>query len=200
MTERLPEWLFEGRITIYTLLAVCLVFLLFVWKQTPRKGYLVACVVLLALIGLYFLLDVLVQTDKEQITHAFREMSAGVQTRNIDRIFANVSDTYNRHGMNKSAFKAAADGVIRGRQVDEVKVWAFEFEPDYKRKESAADERENLAKVSFMAKPVASDGISIYRVEAVMHRDSDGKWRMQSWDVFDPYRNETRPLGVPGVP
>ncbi len=200
MTDWLPEWLFEGSLTVYAALAVAAGFLLVVWKQTPRKAYLVGAGVLLALIGVYYLLDVLVQTDREKIAHAFEEMSVGVRTRDVNRIFAQVSDGYNRHGMNKAAFRQASASVIDGRHVDEVRIWGFEFPADYKKKESASDPRENSARVSFMAKPISNNQIGLYRVDAVMHRDADGQWRMQSWEVFDPYHESTSAQAVPGVP
>jgi hypothetical protein len=196
----LPEWLFEGQLTVYAVLAVALAFTLMAWKQTPRRSYLAVCVSLAALIGFYFLLDILVQTDREQIKNSAQEMSAGVKAHDINRIFAQVSDTYNRHASTKAEFRSASEGVIGPRLVEEMAVWGWEFTPDYKSKESASDARENLAHVRFMAKPTGASGTSIYLVDAVMHRDTDGKWRLQSWEVFDAFHNETSPLKVPQVP
>jgi len=55
-------------------------------------------------------------------------------------------------------------------------------------------------RVRFMAKPVGANGQNIFLVDAVMHLDSDGKWRLQSWEVFDPFHNGTTPVTVPEVP
>jgi hypothetical protein len=200
VTEWLPEWLFEGRPLVYAALLGALVFLAFVWKQTPRSGYLVTGGVLAAVIGLYFLLDVLVETDREQIEHSVADMTAAVEARNVDRIFSHVSESYNRHGMNKAGFRSAVTGVVDGRHVDRIAVWGWEFAPDYKTKESASDPRDNVGRVRFMAKPVGPDGQNLYQVDAVMHRDADGKWRLQSWEVFDPFHNSTAPMAVPYVP
>jgi hypothetical protein len=200
MVQMLPEWLFEGQLVVYAALAAAIVFLALVWKQTPRKGYMVGICVLAALIGLYYLLDVLVQTDREQISDAIHEMSAGVEARSVNRIFDEVSDTYNRHGMTKESFRQVVSGVIGARHVDRVAMWRCEFAPDYKRKESESDTRETIAKVRFQAKPEAANGQNLYQVDAVFHRDSDGKWRLQSWEVFDPFHNDATPLKVPEVP
>jgi hypothetical protein len=197
MPEWVPEWLFEGQLTVYAVLAVSLVFMLVIWKQTPRKAYVWCSVVLAVLIGLYFLMDLLVETDREQITHAVQEMSAGVQARNVEQIFAQVSDSYNRHGSNKAGFKSAVSGVITGQHVDRVALWAFEFARDYKQKDSPSLERSNVAKVAFMAKPEGPGGASLYRVDAVMHRDADGKWRMQSWEASDAFHEGSTAIRVP---
>jgi hypothetical protein len=198
MPEWLPDWLFEGRLTVYAVLAVSLVVVLVIWKRTPRKAYLFASLALAALIGLYFLMDLLVKTDREQITNAFQEMSAGVEAHDVDRIFKQVSETYNRHNSNKAAFRGASTGVIEGHQVDKITVWAFEFAPDYKQKDSPSAERSNVAKVGFMVRADTPNGQMPYRVEAVMHRDTDGQWRMQSWEVFT-FPNGDTPQRVPGL-
>jgi hypothetical protein len=200
MTAWLPEWLFEGQLLIYAILAAALVFLTIGWKQTPRKSYLVGIIALAVLLVLYYVLDLVVVTDREQIRHALNEMSAGVEARSIGRIFDNVSDTYNRHGMSKEAFRQVCTGVINARHVDRVAMWGCEFAPGYKQRESQSDARETIAKVRFQAKPEGASGVSLYQVDAVFHRDTDGKWRLQSWEVFDPYHNDSGPLRVPDVP
>ncbi len=200
MIDWLPEWLFEGQLTIYAVLAVALIFLMIVWKQTPRTGYIVGILALIALISLYFVLDFTVQTDREQITNAVKEMSAGVQSGDVNRIFDNISDSYNRHAMDKATFRGLCNGVISSHVVDQVVVWGWDFPPDYKQKESEADKRENIAHVTFMAKPVGAQGQNLYQIEAVMHRDADGRWRLQSWEAFDPFHNSTGPIPVPYVP
>jgi hypothetical protein len=197
MIERLPEWLFEGQLIVYAILGAALVFLLIIWKQTPRKSYLIGVIALAALIGLYYLLDLFVVTDREQIASAIQELSAGVEAHNVDRIFAQVSDTYNRHGMSKPMFRQTVASIIEGGHVDRVVMWRCDFAPDYKQKESESDPRETVAKVRFQAKPVAANGQNLYEVHAVFHRDSDGKWRLQSWEVFDPFHNDTTPVSMP---
>jgi hypothetical protein len=199
MSAWLPEWLFEGQLLIYAILAAALVFLTIVWRQTPRKSYLAGIIALAVLIVLYYALDMLVVTDREQIRHALNEMSAGVEARSIGRIFDNVSDTYNRHGMTKESFRQVSTSVINGRHVDRLAIWGFEFAPDYKQKESQSDARETVAKVRFQAKPEGANGTNLYQVDAVFHRDTDGKWRLQSWEVFDPF-HESGALMVPEVP
>jgi hypothetical protein len=196
----LPEWLFEGQLTVYAVLAVALIFLIVIWKQTPRKAYLVGCILVAVLIGLYALLDFLVQTDREQIMHSVQEMSAGVEGHDVNRIFSQISETYNRHGMDKASFRRASASVIDSREVEQMVVWGYEFGPDYKSKESPSEERATRAIVRFMAKPTGAHGTNLFQVEAVMHRDSaDGVWRLQSWEVFDPF-HEGAPVVVPQVP
>jgi hypothetical protein len=199
MSAWLPEWLFEGQLLIYAILAAALIVLTIVWKQTPRKSYLAGIIALAVSIVLYYVLDRAVVTDREQIVHALNEMSAGVEARSIGRVFDNVSDTYNRHGMSKESFRQVSSSVINGRHVDRLAIWGFEFASDYKQKESQSDARETVGRVRFQAKPEGANGTNLYQVDAVFHRDTDGKWRLQSWEVFDPF-HETGPLKVPEVP
>jgi hypothetical protein len=183
----LPDWLFEGQFTVYGILLAALICLVFIWKTTPRTAYAIGCIIVAALLLLYLLLDFTVETDREQITHSIQEMSAGVQEHNVNRIFDHVSDKYSRNGMDKETFRGITKGLITSNAVDQVIIWGWEFPGDYKRKESESDARENIARVNFMAKPVGQQGIGLYYIEATMHRDADGKWRLQDWKAFDPY-------------
>jgi ketosteroid isomerase-like protein len=197
MIEWLPEWLFEGQFLVYAILIATLIFMGIVWKQTPRRAYAVTVFVLVGLIALYCLLDFLVETDHEQITHAISEMSAGVQAKDVNRIFDSVSKDYNRHGLDKDGFRQMTSSVITGNIVDRVAIWGYDFAPDYKEKSSPSDARENIAHVNFMAKPVGGDKGMTYLIKAVMRRDADGKWRMQSWEAYDAYHESKEPLHVP---
>ena len=60
------DWLFEGQTTAYILLAAVLICFFFVYWQYRRKVWLIAMLVVIALLGVYALLDRLVETDYEQ--------------------------------------------------------------------------------------------------------------------------------------
>ena len=72
-------------------------------------------------------------------------MSAGVEAHNVDQ---HLQPRYRRPitatALSKAALPAARPrGVIDPRLVDQMAVWGWEFPPDYKKKESASDAREN---------------------------------------------------------
>ncbi|HMC64028.1 MAG TPA: hypothetical protein VKI65_03745, partial [Gemmataceae bacterium] len=115
------DWLFEGLSAVYLLLATAAVILLVVWWRTRRRKYAVVIGVIAALAGAYYLLDIAVETDREQIQRKVQELAAGVHEHRLERTFAQVSDSFRRRGRTKEAFRQAADQVI-GR-VREVRVW-----------------------------------------------------------------------------
>ena len=64
------DWLFEGHWYIYTVLALLALFFLWFWWQNRTRFWLIGLTVFLALIGIYWLLDILVETGREQIKHS----------------------------------------------------------------------------------------------------------------------------------
>src|SRR5262245_16720094 len=111
----MPRWLAEEPTTVYTILgALALIVLALGWKfrdhtipigsgkdrrKPPRSlsalalsGLIVA--LLAALAGGVRLIDYLVITDREQIEQAVREMAAGVNERNTERVFRHVARTF----------------------------------------------------------------------------------------------------------
>jgi hypothetical protein len=215
MVEWLPEWLFEGQLTVYAVLGAAFVFLFALWKKHRRRAYLVAWCVPVALVVVYLALDILVETDREQITRVFQEIAAEKTLRDLslkaqdgyapivpvdyDRIFSHVSDSYNRHGMNKDELQQVARATSSFQNIT---VSDFEFPPGYKEKESPADERENIARVRFLLKLSVANGMweNVSAIEAVMHRDADGRWRVQTWEAFDPKRTPETVVRVPNLP
>jgi hypothetical protein len=208
--DRLPEWLFEGQLAVYATLGAALIVLIVIRQRMPRTVYLIAFVVVAALTGLYGLLDALVETDREQITHVFQQMAAPreppaersqvpFEEIDYDRIFMHVSDRYNRHGVDKPVLRSIAGAMQDCRQVS---VRGFEYAPGYKQKESPSDERETIAQVRFMVQFATGRGMRqfVYVIKAVMHRDADGEWRLQNWEAFDPVHDLEVSVKVTGLP
>ena len=74
------DWLFEGWLEIYILLAV-LAFarILAVWPFR-RKVWLITLFSVIALIGVYWLLDRLVETDREQIERKLTALAVAMHS------------------------------------------------------------------------------------------------------------------------
>jgi hypothetical protein len=180
------DWLFEGRLAVYLFLAVVAVILLGLWWRDRRRGWLFGVAAVGVLIGIYFLLDRLVETRSEQISRKLQEMAAGVKAGDTERIFLHVSDRFTFAGLNKAAFQAAVDRILQARRVTDLAI--FDFQP--------LDER---GRVFFRAKPIGDEqGLNIaYIVRAQFVRDPDGQWRLQSFEVFNPVVNTNTPMQVP---
>jgi hypothetical protein len=141
-----------------------------------------AILVLALLAGGVWLTDRLVETDEEQIEHAVREMAEGARTRDVDRVFRHVSESFrSRQGNDKERFKDFARQHIN-HGIEDVPVWDFHFEDVSRPKRTAS--------VSFLFKV---KGVRIGRAqefsarcEAKFHLDPDGQWRLQSFQLLNP--------------
>jgi ketosteroid isomerase-like protein len=196
------DWLYEGRPAVYVLLGGAAALLLVVWKRTPRRVYLQAAAACLVLLGVYYLLDRQVETDREQISRKITEMAGAVQARDLDRIFRHISESFRLGGADRAAFRREVENVFSRNLVERVEVWNFQFPDDFREKRGSGPAAEESARVEFFAKPFGgvADNATYYLVRARMRRDPDGQWRLQTYQVFNPYSGSNEPLVVPHLP
>jgi hypothetical protein len=205
------DWLFEGRLSVYLVLAAVGVVVAALWARSgfvvvsdqntrgargsePSKRRLtppaIALGVLLVLALGYFLLDRLVETRNEQIERKLQEMARAVKKGDVDRIFSHISEQFLFRGLDKARFRRFVEGVRNNGDVDEMAVWDIKF-PD------------NSAKVEFRAKPTGNrlpaGGFQVI-VHAEFVRDSDGQWRLKGFEVFNPIVESKTPLPIPQLP
>ncbi len=201
----MSDWLFEGRPTVYVILAAAAVLLFVAWWQARKRPWLYATVAFLALIGVYFLLDRAVETDREQIVRKVEEMSAAVHDRNVERIFVHVSEQFRLGNSDRAAFRALAERAIRGGQVTEVKAWDFQFPDDFRGTERRTvrgrPEELPVARVQFRIHP-EGPGLSNaqFLVRATFVRDPDGQLRLLDFQLFNPFVDQNSPMQIPQLP
>jgi len=170
------DWLYEGRQAVYLVLACLAVLFVALWTRNRKRRWLYLAAVPLVLIGVYFLLDRLVETRREQIGRKLNEMAAAVRARDVGRILDHTSERFRWEqgsSPDKATFRRKVEEAVRTGLVSEVVVWAIEpnAEP---------------GRVTFMAKP---KGASVpdhpgFPCEAEFVQDLDGQWRMARLAVF----------------
>jgi hypothetical protein len=181
------DWLFEGRLLVYVVLVLVGLAFLFFWYRDSRRRrfwlYPVALMVLLA--GVYFLLDRLVETRREQIGRKLQEMAVAVKKGDVSRIFEHISDQFRLGGLNKAAFRKSVEGYLNRGEVDDLEIWNVQFLDDEGR-------------VAFHAKPKGrlpgTDAFYLVRAQFVLE---NGQWRLHSFQVFNPYSDSNTPLDIP---
>jgi hypothetical protein len=189
------DWLFEGRLTVYLLLATAGVLFAGLWWRDREPNWLMGAGAALLLIVVYFLLDRLVETGREQIPNNLQAMARGVKERRADDVLAHVSERFELEGLDKKAFAEAVREALKQRVVDDLYLTAIEFE------KWPPDEGQP-ARVSFntTAKNVRAyggQGDALVRCEAEFVRDPDGRWRMKGLKVFSPPNADT-PMSLRG--
>src|SRR5438874_237613 len=114
------DWLVEGWLSVYVILLTAAIILFAVWWRMRERRSLIAVAVAVGLVGLYALLDRLVETPYEQMVRKVRAMAAGAEKRDPASLNEHVADAFNFQGMGKGAFLAVANSRIRAGDVREV--------------------------------------------------------------------------------
>jgi hypothetical protein len=177
------DWLFEGRASVYAILAALIVFLLLVWWQTRKRWLLLGVAVAVAMIGLYALLDKTVETDREQIVRKVQEMAAAVNARDLDGLFENISDNFRSpQGKDKQQLRDTVANYLQMGMVSNVRVWDIVCEDTPSREHPPA-------RVFFRAK--AESGRELLAdCEATFDYDAQHGWRLRSIRLLKPQTTE----------
>jgi hypothetical protein len=186
------DWLFEGRLTVYLILGGLAFLSLLLYSRERKQLWAWVGVAFLALVGLYFLLDRLVETGREQVARKLNEMAAAVKTRDTEALFRNISEKFHFGLLDRASFRQAVERALRDRWVDEILVWDIEDKAEW-------SSSSNSARVTFQSKPVGAVNPErmFFRVESDFVRDPDGQWRLAGFQVFNPAVNTNEPLDIP---
>jgi len=177
------DWLFEGHTAVYVVLITLVVFLFVVWWQTRKRWWLLGVAVAAGLIGLYVLLDRMVETDREQIVRKVQEMAAAVNARNLDALFANISDEFRSpNGKTKEALRSDVESYLSSGTVSTVKVW------DIVCVERPSPENSPVH-VFFSAKAEGMREL-LADCDATFDFDPQSGWRLQSIRLLQPQSTE----------
>jgi len=186
------NWLADSAPLVYMLLGTAAVILAVVWWRTRRGWFLIGTGVLGLLVGSIFLLRAWYPSDSEQLIHAVQDMSAALHARNMDRIFAHISDNFGFHRHAKPEFRRLCEEVLHRRDVTECVVWDFVPEE--------VSRARGTGKLSFNVKPRGNwgSGAEFYLCKAEFVLEADGQWRMKTFEIFNPYVDTSHPMDIPG--
>src|SRR5262249_10071792 len=183
----MPDWL-TPVVIVLSLVALAL-FVAF-WTSRQRK-YLAGVVAALALVVVAYVIAHLLPTDRKAIESAIDDMACGVRNRNPDQIFAHFAKDFRFRSLTREKFRERAEPFVRGGAVEEVRILGFDkFE--FSRAEKKAD-------LEFRVKPFSSlTGDTLYYVcRARFVLGGDGKWRLQSFDLYNPFMDSQRAIAIP---
>lgn len=190
----MPYWLVEGDLTLYAILAAVALVCVAVWWRTRRRKYAVVAAAAAVAILTLSMLDRLIESDREQMIRKVQEIADGVRARDFPSIFRHVSDEFRRGAFDKPQFRHFAQEVSHSRNITEFQAWGF-VPGDVSRQKR----RGNL-EFLFKIRGNWSAGNEYFLARTVWQLDSDGEWRLQTFDVFNPYSDTNSPVQIPGWP
>jgi hypothetical protein len=185
----MPDW-FTPTVVILALLALAL--LVAFWTSRQRK-YAVGVIALLGLIAVAWLIAQFLPTDRKAIESAIDQMAAGVKNGNPDQVFQHFAKDFRYRSLNKEAFQQQADPRIRSGVVDEVRILSYD-KVNIRRPEKKAD-------IEFHVKPFGPGiGDTLYYLcRARFVLEDDGQWRMQTFELYNPFMESNRAIDIPGL-
>ncbi len=196
------DWIFEGRLAVYLTLAALAIVLLGAWWSTRRGVWLGWVAVVLAAAGIYYLLDRLVLTDHEQVEQAVRTMADGIGTRNTQTVMSQLSEQFRRDSLDREGLRQLVEHALQHGWVEGVTVKNFEFlpAPAATNSDSGGSRASGPIRVSFSGVAWGgTGGEHPYRCEADFIRVPDGKWRMATFQLFDPISDSSHPMEIHGL-
>ena len=177
------DFLFEGRLSVFLLFLLVLVFLFLMWRQRKDRGYLTGMGVVVVLAALYFLLDLVHETDKEAATRTLHELIAHVNKREHDKSFAFLADDFKAYGLNKETIRPEWEKGLRDGDVRNIRAKRIEVEKQDR-------DNHNLT-LRFDAKADTNLPYNMVPCEVDFARDSQGRWRIKSFRLYDVIQSAT---------
>jgi hypothetical protein len=184
----MPDW-FTPVIIILSLIAL----VLFVAFWTTRKSkYVGGAVLALSAIVLVWLIARAIPTDRRALEAALNDIAAGVNARNTDRVFANLSADFTYRTYNKSSLQGRADSHIRRGDIDDLEIWNIEV--------TSVSRKDKKADVEFNVRPIGiSQRGEFFLCRSVFVLEDDGKWRMKTFELYNPFVETNRAIDFPGL-
>lgn len=184
--------LIDNSTIVYVLFIIVCSGLLFAWRRTRRRSYLIGTAVGLLLVVGYAVLTHVVITDRQKIIDTINASAKAVEKKDLPTIERGLASDFHLGQENRKTFMVWAANGIRDRNVKDIVVWNFTFD--------SLDKVKGTAQISFFAKPHGnwSDGY-YFRVEGNLVREADGKWKLQTFRVFQPYSDSKSPLPIPDI-
>jgi hypothetical protein len=197
------SWLVEGNVLVYVILGLVAAVCLYLWWQYRDRLLLIVAVVLLGALGFYFLLDLVVETDGEQMVRKVKLMARAVAARDVNGIAEHLANEFaadNVYGFyNKKSAQARVDFLMKNDQLTGAEVWDFErtVEPNVEAlielrlpREQAEtlvrDHRVRLLHFKGKVKGPLMGDAAFAAVIAVFVREPDGQWRMRTFQANNP--------------
>jgi hypothetical protein len=181
-------WVVDHAHLIYFLLGVAVVGLLVSWWLNRRVRTLFYILVVASLIALFWLLTLIVPTDRRQIEASLRAMAQAVLDRKPDDLAKHWSKDFRYLEMSREEVANVAAQVSRKHGVDDVRVWDFDWK-------NASDDK---AEVWFRCLANAKGGAPFLRICRATFQKENDQWKLHRVAFFQPIANtdEETPLPI----
>jgi ketosteroid isomerase-like protein len=185
----MPTFLSDPSQSLYIILVAIAVVLAAVAVRRQRRSdlfnFLIVAIPLLALV----LIDVAVESPREQVEKAIKEMGTATRAKKVDDVFKHISDSFKYKSLDKKGLQDKA------RQAEAIGFGGIS-EYDLARSGFRAIDA-NTIEQGFRVKHNGQPEAHFY-VVGTFKKDTDGQWRLSTFKVFDPV-NIKDEKDIPGL-
>lgn len=173
------DFLFEGPLALYIFFLLLLVLFLVLWRKTHDKRLVRAIIGAGSAIALLFLLDLVVETQREKAWRTVDEILDDLNGNRMGRVFDRFSDDFRAYGLDKATFRRMAEEELRGRRIKNFKAKS--------RNVIKYDRAAKTLTVEFNATAeIPNVEWAMSRCELDMAMDERGKWQITSLRLHKP--------------
>lgn len=181
--------------TFYVVLAMIGVVAVWYWFRSSqtRRVTLTVLGILLAIASVV-LIDILVESPREEAVRKLTSIAASANARDWDRVFAEFAERFRYHGSDRASFRNL---VVPNAERYDAQIHFKGFD-----RESVTMLEEGHWRLGFIAQVSAPSFENIpYYVEAEFLREADGQYRMLGFRVYNIARRvQGGEETVPGLP
>jgi len=179
----MSTWFTETPLWAYFLLAVAALVLGFRFYVTREAKYLYSLPALLALAFGFWLIDYMVETDREQVERKTKELADFAEKGNVDRLLDLFSSRFTSTSFaSREVLAAEARKYLVPRQDRRIQFWNVTVK-------SNANQQEISSRCSVQASgqfgPYRDDQPRLGVLDFTFTKDGDGQWRIRHMRVTD---------------
>ena len=188
----MPTLLADPTRTMYIAFgAIVLVLGALAWRR-QKKADVITFAVGAALLLVLYLIDLSIESPREQIVRKLKEMESASRAGKYDELFKHVSDSFHYKSLDKKGLRAKADEA-NAYFPDGVRIWNA-TRSNYKPMTDGTIEQE------FDVQP-ANNPQFRYQCVGVFKKEADGEWRMITFRLYpvvseNGKREEVTPPGL----
>jgi hypothetical protein len=172
------NWLTDQPTFAYYVPAVAAIGFLLAYLTTRKKLHLFLMLGMAALVGAVWLIDYFVVTDREQVEESTREILAGADTKDMERIKKHLSPQFESGGVKYLA--VVEEGSRYLRSINAVTVKSIDVT------RGGDDSFESRCQILLSGDIGFGGGNNTpWQVRFHYRKDDDGVWRVRSLEVYD---------------
>jgi hypothetical protein len=176
-------WFTENPIPLYVILGIIGIISLLAFYSTGRRGCWVGVGAAVVLIGLAWLTDYLVVTDREMIEESTYAMIESIEKGEMQRFDEYISRDFAipEHQITREKLIASVRPFFTPSSQRRVRAHQLEVLPSDKPGEYVCD---SMVQVSGRFEKIGEASGEMVRLKLAYQKDADGRWRIRHYEVY----------------